>query len=62
MSKSIDELHCPALKRTIDFGYCQELQMATDDAIIWDGMEDIFNEDQMKICKKCPKRTDPAAG
>jgi len=55
----IDNVSCPALNRDIDFGYCQELQMATDDMIIWDGMEDRFSEQQMAICKKCKKRIDP---
>lgn len=62
MRKSIDNLICPALaKKLIDFGYCQELQMATDNEIIWEGMEDRFTEEQMEICRKCIKREDPAA-
>jgi len=61
MSELINELYCPALGREIDIGYCQELQMATDDEIIWDGMEDLFDQGQMKTCKGCPKRIDPAA-
>ena len=56
MAELVNELNCPALKRIIDIGYCQELQMATDNAIIWDGMEDHFNEEQEKICIDCPKR------
>lgn len=59
MSDLIDELDCPALKRMIDFGYCQELQMAVDGAIVWDGMEDRFDEHQTNICKNCIKRIDP---
>lgn len=60
MSKEVNQMSCPALKRIIDFGYCQELQMASDDGIIWEGMEDRFKENQIIICKKCPKRIDPA--
>ena len=57
----IDEVYCPVLLRKIDLGYCMELQMASDDMIIWDGMEDVFSEEQMKACRKCPKQEDPAA-
>ncbi len=59
MSDIVNEVFCPALKRMIDIGYCFELEMASDDMIIWDGMEDIFEASQIAICKKCPKREDP---
>ena len=61
MSEPIKEVYCPVLDRVIDIGYCQELQMASDDMIIWDGMEDVFSEEQMHSCRKCPKQDDPAA-
>lgn len=60
MSDVIYEVLCPALRRIIDIGYCQELQMATDHEIIWGGMEDRFDAAQEATCKKCPKRIDPA--
>lgn len=61
MSEIVDEVLCPALGRKIDIGYCMELEMAADNMIIWDGMEDKFNEQQIDLCKKCKKRIDPAA-
>lgn len=60
MSRVIDTLHCPALNRSIDLGYCLELQMATNSEIIWDGMEDRFDARQEETCRKCNKRVDPA--
>jgi len=57
---STDNVNCPALERIIDFGYCQELQMATDDAIIWEGLEDVFNDTQKSVCKALKNRTNPA--
>ena len=56
----IKEVQCPALGREIDIGYCQELQMATDEEIIWDGMEDRFSASQEAVCRKCKKRIDPS--
>jgi len=53
-------LSCPAINKSIDLGYCQELQMAVNNEIIWDGLEDNFNEKQKAICKNCRKRISPA--
>ena len=61
MSSEVFEYHCPALKRIIEFDYCQELQFACDDAITWNGMEDQpFDDEQCKTCRKCIKRIDPS--
>jgi hypothetical protein len=61
MCQPIDNVLCPALGREIEIGYCMDLEYATDDMIIWDGIEDRFTDEQMAVCRKCPKREDPAA-
>ena len=52
-------VNCPALNRSIDFGYCQELQMASDNEILWNELEDCFDRAQYSICANCINRITP---
>lgn len=61
MLNEIEDVICPALSRQIELGYCQDLQMAVDDEIVWSGVQDRFSREQEKICLACKKRKDPAA-
>ena len=57
----LDTVNCRALSREIEFGYCMEFEMAADDMINWDGMEDVFTPEQVAVCKNCPARANPLA-
>ena len=53
-----DNVNCRALSREIEIGYCAELEMAADDMITWEGLEDIFTPEQIAACRNCPVRED----
>jgi hypothetical protein len=54
-----DTVWCMALDRAIDWGYCMDLEMATDNMIIWEGLEDRFSDNQMLKCRQCMNRVNP---
>lgn len=60
MAEIINDVFCLMMKKTIETGYCDELQMIADDAIEpTEDEENLTNED-FEVCKNCKKRIDPA--
>lgn len=60
MAEIIYDVMCPMLKRQIETGYCDELQMIADDAITPTEDEKHLTEKDFLVCRNCKKRIDPA--
>lgn len=60
MAEIIENVFCPMMHRTIETGYCDELQWIADGSITSTPDEEHLTEDDFKICKKCKKRIDPS--
>lgn len=59
MAETVTEFYCPIMKKYIDIGYCDEIQMVADDAITPAEDEAHLTPEDFAICKKCLKRIDP---
>ena len=58
MSRCVTDVYCPMMKKEIETGYCEELQMIADDAITPMKEEHLTKKD-FEICYNCKKRIDP---
>ena len=58
MSEIIEEVFCPMMKKEIDVGYCNELQMIADNDIKPTVDEEHLTNTDYKICHNCKKRID----
>lgn len=59
MSRCVTDVYCPMMKKEIETGYCEELQMIADDAITPMKEEEHLTKKDFEICYNCKKRIDP---
>lgn len=60
MAEIINDVYCPMMKKEIETGYCDELQMIADDAIKPTRDEENLTKEDFEICYGCKKRIDPS--
>ena len=59
MAEIVNDVNCPMMNKIIELGYCVELQMITDGAILPTENEQYLTDTHFKLCQDCPKRIDP---
>lgn len=60
MAKLIDCLFCPIKNLEIDIGLCQDIQCVADEAMNERLLDFKLSSQDIKTCKLCKKRIDPA--
>ncbi len=60
MAEIVDDVFCPIMRKTIEIGYCVEIQWIADGMVIPTDDEKHLTDNDFQICQNCKKRIDPA--